>query len=58
LTFKEFWTCVQIADSGRGVYEGNDVSKNYEAGIRIESKACPLIEKENRIHSGRYLMCS
>ncbi len=49
---------MQIADSGRGVYEGNDVSKNYEAGFRIESKACPLIEKENRIHSGRYLMCS
>jgi hypothetical protein len=24
-----------------------------EAGMRIESGGCPLIDKENRIHSGR-----
>ena len=35
------------------MFEGNEVSKNVEAGFRVESDACPLIDKENRVHSGR-----
>ena len=35
------------------MYEGNDVCQNHEAGFLIESDGCPLIDKENRIHSGR-----
>ncbi len=42
-----------MADRGRGLLEGNEVTGNGEAGVRVETRGDPLVQRENRVHAGR-----